>query len=156
MIEYAFIKGGSQNISARFRGDALQLLNGTNLYVGAGGLIQFEGSSADAYETNLTVEEPTADRTVTIPDESGTVALTNSFTHFHSSAQTVTSGEATTNASGTVDYTFSELSGAIHYVAFLNRTLMRASEYSVSGTTLTVNSSVLATDDQIEVTGISV
>ena len=75
MIEYAFIKGGSQNISARFRGDALQLLNGTNLYVGGGGQIQFEGASADAYETNLTVEEPTADRTVTIPDESGTVSL---------------------------------------------------------------------------------
>jgi hypothetical protein len=75
MIEYAFIKGGSQNISARFRGDALQLLNGTNLYIGSTGLIQFEGSSADAYETNLTVEEPTADRTVTIPDESGTVSL---------------------------------------------------------------------------------
>jgi hypothetical protein len=33
---------------------------------------------------------------------------------------------------------------------------MRASEYSVSGTTLTVNTGVLATDDQIEVTGISV
>ncbi len=75
MIEYAFIKGGSQNISARFRGDALQLLNGTNLYIGSTGLIQFEGSSADAYETNLTVAEPTADRTVTIPDESGTVSL---------------------------------------------------------------------------------
>jgi hypothetical protein len=96
------------------------------------------------------------DGLITFQDGAGTVAFTNSFTHFHSSAQTVTSGEATTNASGTVDYTFSELSGAIHYVAFLNRTLMRASEYSVSGTTLTVNSGVLATDDQIEVTGISV
>lgn len=98
----------------------------------------------------------TSETTITLPNATGTLTLTNSFTHFHSSAQTVTSGEATTNASGTVDYTFSELSGAIHYVAFLNRTLMRASEYSVSGTTLTVNSGVLATDDQIEVTGISV
>ena len=116
----------------------------------------FEGATADDFETTLTVVDPTADRTITLPNATGTVALTNSFTHFHSSAQTVTSGEATTNASGTVDYTFSELSGAIHYVAFLNRTLMRASEYSVSGTTLTVTSGVLATDDQIEVTGISV
>ena len=116
----------------------------------------FEGATADDFETTLTVVDPTTDRTITLPNATGTVALTNSFTHFHSSAQTVTSGEATTNASGTVDYTFSELSGAIHYVAFLNRTLMRASEYSVSGTTLTVTSGVLATDDQIEVTGISV
>ena len=120
------------------------------------GVIVFEGATNDDFETTLTVADPTADRTITLPNATGTVALTNSFTHFHSSAQTVTSAEATTNASGTVDYTFSDLSGAIHYVAFLNRTLMRASEYSVSGTTLTVNSGVLATDDQIEVTGISV
>ena len=92
----------------------------------------------------------------TLPGGTGTFALTNSFTHFHSSAQTVTSTESTNNDSGSVGYTFSELSGAIHFVAFLNRTIMRASEYSVSGTTLTVNTGVLATDDQIEVTGISV
>jgi len=127
-----------------------------NLELKTGVDIIFEGATADDFETTLTVVDPTADRTITLPNATGTVALTNSFTHFHSSAQTVTSAEATTNASGTVDYTFSDLSGAIHYVAFLNRTLMRASEYSVSGTTLTVNSGVLATDDQIEVTGISV
>ena len=75
MLEYAFIKGGSQNISARFRGDALQLLNGTNLYVGAGGGIQFEGATADAHETTLTVLEPTADRTISLPDATGTVSL---------------------------------------------------------------------------------
>ena len=80
MLEYAFKKGGSNNISARFRGDALQLLNGTNLYIGSTGLIQFEGSTADAYETNLTVAEPTADRTVTLPDESGTVVVKDSNT----------------------------------------------------------------------------
>ena len=78
MIEYAFKKGGSNNISARFRGDALQLLNGTNLYIGSTGLIQFEGSTADAYETNLTVAEPTADRTITLPDATGTVVLQDS------------------------------------------------------------------------------
>jgi hypothetical protein len=35
----------------------------------------FEGSTADAYETTLTVANPTADRTITLPDNSGTVAL---------------------------------------------------------------------------------
>ena len=80
MIEYAFKKGGSNNISARFRGDALQLLNGTNLYIGSTGLIQFEGSTADAYETNLTVQEPTADRTITLQDGSGTLAFLSDVT----------------------------------------------------------------------------
>jgi len=36
----------------------------------------FEGTTADAYETTLTVTDPTADRTITLPDASGTVVLT--------------------------------------------------------------------------------
>ena len=37
--------------------------------------IVFEGATADAYETTLFVTDPTADRTVTIPDATGTVVL---------------------------------------------------------------------------------
>ena len=37
--------------------------------------IVFEGSSADAFETTLTVTNPTVDRTITFPDATGTVAL---------------------------------------------------------------------------------
>ena len=33
----------------------------------------FEGSTADANETSLTVTDPTADRTITLPDKTGTV-----------------------------------------------------------------------------------
>ena len=36
--------------------------------------IVFEGSTADAFETTLTVEDPTADRTITLPDSTTTVA----------------------------------------------------------------------------------
>jgi hypothetical protein len=36
----------------------------------------FEGATADDYETTLTITDPTADRTVTIQDKSGTIALT--------------------------------------------------------------------------------
>ena len=35
----------------------------------------FEGYLANAYETTLTVSEPTADRTITLPNATGTVAL---------------------------------------------------------------------------------
>ena len=46
--------------------------------------IVFEGSTADAHETTLTVVDPTADRTITIPNETGTLitsasAATNAF-----------------------------------------------------------------------------
>ena len=46
----------------------------TNLGVLTGG-ITFEGSTDDTFETTLTVTDPTADRIVTIPDQSGTVLL---------------------------------------------------------------------------------
>lgn len=39
--------------------------------------IVFEGSTADAFETTLTVTNPTADRTLTLPNSTGTVALTS-------------------------------------------------------------------------------
>ena len=35
----------------------------------------FEGYQANAFETTLTVAEPTADRTITLPNATGTVAL---------------------------------------------------------------------------------
>merc|ERR1711916_233631 len=38
--------------------------------------IRFEGASADANELTISVTDPTADRTVTFPDASGTVVLT--------------------------------------------------------------------------------
>jgi hypothetical protein len=37
--------------------------------------IIFEGSTANDFETTLTVTDPTADRTITFPDTTGTVAL---------------------------------------------------------------------------------
>ena len=39
--------------------------------------IIFEGATANAFETTLTVTDPTADRTITLPNTSGTVALTS-------------------------------------------------------------------------------
>ena len=49
-------------------------------YVGTTNLVNlvFEGATADAFETTLTVADPTADRTITLPNQTGTVALTSS------------------------------------------------------------------------------
>ena len=38
--------------------------------------IVFEGATANAFETTLTVTDPTADRTITLPNVSGTVITT--------------------------------------------------------------------------------
>ena len=40
-----------------------------------GARLVFEGNVGNAYETFLTVAEPTADRTITLPNATGTVAL---------------------------------------------------------------------------------
>ena len=43
------------------------VLNGSNLV--------FEGALENAFETSLTVDEPTSDRIITLPNQSGTVAM---------------------------------------------------------------------------------
>ena len=47
------------------------------LEIGTTGSLLFEGSSADGFETTLAVANPTADQTITLPDLTGTVALTS-------------------------------------------------------------------------------
>ena len=47
-------------------------LNGSNQR------LVYEGSAADAHETFIAATNPTADRTITFPDATGTVALTES------------------------------------------------------------------------------
>jgi hypothetical protein len=47
------------------------------LLFGATGSLVFEGSTNDAFETTLAVADPTADRTITLPNDTGTVALTS-------------------------------------------------------------------------------
>jgi len=68
-IEFAVVANGSNEIVARLKSDGL--------FLNTGNTIQFEGSTADAHETTLTVADPTADRTITLPNASGTVALTS-------------------------------------------------------------------------------
>ncbi len=47
----------------------------TDIVLDQGARLVFEGNLANAYETFLTVAEPTADRTITLPNSTGTVAL---------------------------------------------------------------------------------
>jgi hypothetical protein len=47
------------------------------LEIGNTGSLVFEGSTNDAFETTLAVADPTADQTITLPNATGTVALTS-------------------------------------------------------------------------------
>jgi hypothetical protein len=59
--------------------------------------LSFEGSTDDAFETTVTVVDPTADRTITLPDKTGTVAVYSA---------DGTSGQVlTTDGSGNLSFT---------------------------------------------------
>jgi len=74
--------------------------------------ITFEGSSADDNETTIQVTNPTADRTITFPDASGTVALTSDITVSASSTNTF-SNKSISLASNTVTGTLAEFNSAL-------------------------------------------
>jgi hypothetical protein len=65
--------------------------------------ITFEGATDDAYETTLAVTDPTADRTITFADASGTLVVTDAtqiLTNKTLTAPTITSGVFNTAISG--------------------------------------------------------
>ena len=77
-----------------------------------GSSITFEGATADSYETTLQVTDPTADRTITFQDATGTVALTSDITVTASSTNTL-SNKSISLGSNTVTSTLAQLNTAI-------------------------------------------
>ena len=75
----------------------------TDNHVFSGGSIIFEGATDDGFETTLAVTDPTTDRTITLPNATGTVSLidaTETLTNKTLTAPTVTSGVFNTAVSG--------------------------------------------------------
>jgi len=78
------------------------------------GSFVMEGSSADEFELTISAGNPTADRTVTFQDVSGTVALTADFTGYVTETGTQTlSNKSISLGSNTVTSTLSQLNTAI-------------------------------------------
>ena len=74
-----------------------------NLEIGTAGSLTFEGSTANDFETTLAVTDPTADRTATLPDATGTVALLSLAQSF-TAAQRGTISALTDGATITADF----------------------------------------------------
>ena len=80
-----------------------------------GSSITFEGATADAHETTLAVTDPTADRTITFPDASGTVVTTTATQTLENktlTSPTINAGTFSGTFTGTMDATSLVLSGA--------------------------------------------
>ena len=73
-------------------------------FIFPGRVMAFEGATDDSFETTLTFTEPTADRTHTLPDNTGTVVLadtTDTSTNKTLTSPTLTSAVLNTAVSGT-------------------------------------------------------
>ena len=69
------VQAAIQELDTEKPGSASPTFTGTVL-LGQNAVLAFEGSADDEYETTITVTNPTADRTITFPDVTGTVVTT--------------------------------------------------------------------------------
>ena len=72
----------------------------TTLNLNEDGTFVFEGATSDAFETTLTVVDPTADRTITLPNATGTVVLTSGVVTFTDTTEASATGTAALIVSG--------------------------------------------------------
>jgi hypothetical protein len=130
--------------------------------------ITMEGSTADAHELTISAGDPTADRTITFPDATGTVALTTDITFTAASTSTVTNKSislSTNTITGTIAEfntavtdanlattsdlsSYATLSGATFTGAISGTSLTLSGDLTINGTTTTINSTTLTVDDK--------
>jgi hypothetical protein len=135
--------------------------------------ITMEGSTANDFELTLSAGDPTADRTITFPDATGTVALTTDITFTAASTSTVTNKSislSTNTISGTIaefntavtdanlattsDLSlYAALSGATFTGAISGTSLTLSGDLTVNGTTTNINSTNLVVEDKNIVLG---
>ena len=140
-----------------------------------GGTVLFEGATEDAFETTLAITDPTADRTITVPDATGTVALTNNkLSAFAATSSSELAGvisdetgsgalvfgtspaittslttPSTTFALVNTDATTINFGGAADInMSAAGKTVTIAGNLTVNGTTTTISSTTITVDDK--------
>jgi len=117
--------------------------------------IVFEGSSADDNETTLTVTNPTADRTITLPDATGTVALTNNKLDAFAATTSAELRTVISDETGTGALVFADTPTLVtpNIGAATGTSLVLSGDLTVNGTTTTINSTEITIDDKNLVLG---
>ena len=103
--------------------------------------IEFEGSTADAHETTLAVTDPTADRTITLPDATGNVLL--------DSKAAFGNGGSITDDDAKAYIIFSKVSSAVNQITVANSATGGAAS---SGTLTAPSISATGTDTNVDLT----
>jgi hypothetical protein len=126
LVENLVTSLGSTYLLSADLSDTVAELDGSSNLLVPGASIIIEGATANNFETTLTVTDPTADRTITFPDATGTVALAADV---------------------------AALSGATFTGAVSGTDLTLSGNLTVNGTTTNLNSTNLVVEDKNIVLG---
>jgi hypothetical protein len=120
------------------------------IYLPAPHTIIFEGTTANDFETTLTAGEPTGDRTVTLPDATGTVALTNNKLDAFAATTSAELRTVISDETGTGGLVFADTPTLItpNIGAATGTSLVLSGDLTVNGTTTTINSTEITVDDK--------
>ena len=144
------VKGGNYGVEILTATDGATFKTwsfGTDGNLSVPGGIIFEGATADDYETTITVTDPTADRAITFPNASGTVALTSDIPAVYVASITGTANEITVAGTGADPYTGAITIGLPDNVTIGN-TLTITGDLIVNGNTTTLNTATLVVEDK--------
>jgi hypothetical protein len=152
------LEGGSYGVTIASSGDRENFKTwsfGTDGVLSAPGNIIFEGATANDYETTLAITDPTADRTITLPDATGTVALTNNKLDAFAATTSAELAGVISDETGTGALVFADTPTLVtpNIGAATGTSLVLSGDLTVNGTTTTINSTTLAVDDKNIVLG---
>lgn len=112
--------------------------------------VVFEGPTADDYETTLTVTDPTADRSIALPNASGTVALTNQKISDFAATSSAELAGLISDETGSGALVFANTPTLVtpNIGAATGTSLVLSGDLTVNGTTTTVNSTTVTVGDK--------
>jgi hypothetical protein len=140
--------------------DVSGLENGTssfsNIEVKEDGNLTFEGATNDGFETTITVDDPTADRTIVFPDASGTVLMTG--TTIDGTDTSLLFGDSTASADARLKFgTGSDIQiyhdGTNSFIENKTGILKVATETSGIAVTIGHTTSEVTIGDNLQITG---
>jgi hypothetical protein len=112
--------------------------------------ISFEGATDDVNETRLEATDPTADRTIALPDASGTIALTNNKLSAFAATSSSELAGVISDETGTGALVFANTPTLVtpNIGAATGTSLTLSGDLTVNGTTTTLNSTTVTVDDK--------
>jgi len=140
--------------------DVSGLENGTssfsNIEVKEDGNLTFEGATNDGFETTITVTDPTADRTITFPDATGTVLMTG--TTIDGTDTSLLFGDSTASADARLKFGASSdiqiyHDGTNSFIENTTGALKIATETSGIAVTIGHTTSEVTIGDNLQITG---